>query len=112
MAVGSLIALRLLERGRRILFYQQLVIAEQARALELEKDKSDRLLLNVLPEPIVQRLRQGETTIADDYPSVTVLFADIVGFTSLAAGRSAPEVVGASWRRSRPSAMPTWSPAD
>ena len=74
MAVGSLIALRLLERGRRILFYQQLVIAEQARALELEKDKSDRLLLNVLPEPIVQRLRQGETTIADDYPSVTVLF--------------------------------------
>jgi class 3 adenylate cyclase len=92
-AAGTLLALRLLERSRRRVFHQQRVIGEQARALELEKDKSDRLLLNVLPEPIMHRLREGETSIADDYPSVTVLFADIVGFTPLASGRPAAEMV-------------------
>jgi adenylate cyclase len=94
MSVGTLVALRLLERGRRSLFHQQLVVAEQARQLELEKKKSDQLLLNVLPAPIMARLREGETTIADDYPSVTILFADIVGFTDLASHRPAAEVVG------------------
>ena len=47
--------------------------------------ESDRLLLNVLPASISARLRDGEQTIADEYPSVSVLFADIVGFTPLAA---------------------------
>lgn len=93
MAIGTLIALRLLERGRRSLFHQQLVIAKQARDLEQEKDKSDRLLVNMLPASIVARLREGETTIADDYPSVSVLFADIMGFTSLAARLSPAEVI-------------------
>ena len=92
-AAGTLLALRLLERSRRRVFFQQRVIGEQARALEIEKDKSDRLLLNVLPEPIMKRLREGETSIADDYPSVTVIFADIVGFTPLSSARPAVEMV-------------------
>lgn len=94
MSVGTLIALRLLERSRRSVFHQQRVIAGQAVELEQEKQKSDRLLLNVLPSAIVARLREGETTIADDYASVTVLFADIVGFTPLAARHPAAELVG------------------
>ena len=93
MSVGTLVALRLLERSRRRVFHQQRVIAGQAAELERQKQKSDRLLLNVLPAAIVARLRDGETTIADDYPSVTVLFGDIVGFTPLAARHPAAELV-------------------
>jgi class 3 adenylate cyclase len=93
MAVGTLVALRLLERNRRHVYYQRLVIAQQTSEIEREKEKSDRLLLNVLPASIMARLREGETTIADDYPSVTVLFSDIVGFTPLAARHPAAEVI-------------------
>jgi class 3 adenylate cyclase len=90
---GTLLALRLLEMSRRRVFIQDLVIAEQSRALEREKDASDRLLLNVLPARISSRLRQGERTIADEYPSVSILFADIIGFTPLAARLSPVEVI-------------------
>lgn len=53
--------------------------------LQIEREKSERLLLNILPEPIADRLKQGESVIADSFPDVTVLFADIVGFTKLSA---------------------------
>jgi class 3 adenylate cyclase len=51
------------------------------RALQLEQERSERLLLNVLPAPIAERLKAGEAVIADAFPEVTVLFADLVGFT-------------------------------
>ncbi|MGI8603641.1 MAG: adenylate/guanylate cyclase domain-containing protein [Verrucomicrobiales bacterium] len=51
--------------------------------IEAEREKSDRLLLNVLPRSIAERLKQGEDMIAESFSDVTVLFADIVGFTSL-----------------------------
>ncbi len=51
--------------------------------IEAEKEKSERLLLNVLPASIAERLKQGEQVIADSFQEVTVLFADIVGFTPL-----------------------------
>jgi guanylate cyclase len=55
---------------------------EKARAaLEVERDRSERLLLNVLPEPIAQRLKANSGVIAEHYDAVTVLFADLVGFT-------------------------------
>lgn len=53
---------------------------EQLRA---EKDKSEALLLNILPKTIVSRIRQGEIEIADRFADVTILFCDICGFTSL-----------------------------
>jgi class 3 adenylate cyclase len=52
--------------------------------------RSEELLLNILPPSIARRLQQGGGTIADGFPGVTVLFADIVGFTRL-AGRLPPE---------------------
>lgn len=59
------------------------IIAEQA--LRLEKNKSERLLLNILPKPIVEKLKQFEGSLAQQFPEATILFADIVGFTPLAA---------------------------
>jgi class 3 adenylate cyclase len=51
------------------------------RALALERERSERLLLNVLPAPIAQRLKQQPEVIADGYAEVSVLFADLVDFT-------------------------------
>jgi class 3 adenylate cyclase len=58
--------------------------------LNTERDRAERLLLNVLPEEVANRLKHGEATIADSFSEVTVLFADIVDFTSLSA-RISPE---------------------
>lgn len=66
--------------------------AARTEQLRLEREKSERLLRSMLPATIVDRLRRGETVIADHYPSATVLFCDLVGFTALAdrlpAGRT------------------------
>lgn len=61
--------------------------------LQAEQEKSERLLLSILPKPIADRLKRGETSIADHFPDVTVLFADLVGFTELSSHTSAPELV-------------------
>ena len=53
------------------------------RLLQAEQDRSERLLLNVLPAPIAARLKQEPGVIADALNDVTILFADIVGFTGL-----------------------------
>ncbi|NEP84278.1 MAG: adenylate/guanylate cyclase domain-containing protein, partial [Okeania sp. SIO3B3] len=59
-------------------------IAERKRAetaLRAEKAQTEHLLLNILPKPIADRLREGDDTIVDNFVDVTILFADIVGFT-------------------------------
>ncbi len=91
--IGTLIALRILERNRRQLFYQDTVIRQQRELLEVEIAKSEQLILNILPASIARRLRDGETTIADDYPAVSILFGDIVGFTPLSAKLSAHQLI-------------------
>jgi class 3 adenylate cyclase len=53
--------------------------------LQIEQAKSERLLLNILPKLIAERMKNGETNIADSYPDVTVTVADLVGFTTLSA---------------------------
>jgi class 3 adenylate cyclase len=63
------------------------------RALQAEQEKSERLLLNILPRPIAERLKQGQVTIADHFAEVTVLFADLVDFTPLSARISPKELV-------------------
>lgn len=67
---------------------------DRARAaLEMERQRSEQLLLNILPAPIAERLKDGEEVIADRAEEVTVVFADIVGFTALAAWLPPEEVV-------------------
>jgi class 3 adenylate cyclase len=58
-------------------------INEQHEQLKEEQEKSERLLLNVLPAPIAHRLKQQQSTIADGFADVTVMFADIINFTRL-----------------------------
>ena len=67
--------------------------ASALRALAVEQAKSERLLLNILPAPIAQQLKEEERTIADNFAEVTVMFADIVGFTELASQTRPIELV-------------------
>jgi class 3 adenylate cyclase len=78
-----------------VLFGAVLLLGEAVRNrrdLDLEREKSERLLLNVLPTSIATRLKQTEAVIADGFPDVTVMFADIVDFTRRSE-RIAPEQV-------------------
>ena len=89
--------------------------------------ENERLLLNILPEPIACWLREGEPLIADRFDDVTLMFADIVEFTRLSSSMSPSELVGVlnavfrafddlvelhrAWRRRRRLGTPTWRPA-
>ena len=76
-----------------VMWFYSTEIARAEDALEEEYLRSDGLLLTILPEKIATRLKSGETTIADTYPDVTVLFADIAGFTRQAAQMPARDLV-------------------
>ena len=78
-----------------VLFAALLLLGEAVRtrrALTLEQERSEGLLLNILPAPIATRLKQHEDVIADGFAEVTVLFADLVDFTRRSQ-RSSPQQV-------------------
>jgi class 3 adenylate cyclase len=60
-------------------------LAIKDELLTEQRRENDRLLLSLMPEPVVQRYREGEQTIAQDHQNVTVIFADIVGLDELSA---------------------------
>ncbi len=68
---------------------------EQAylKMIQAERKRSERLLLNILPKPIADRLKMGEEIIADNFAEVTVLFADIVDFTPLSTRISPKDLI-------------------
>ena len=70
----------------RNLSIKEELLAEQRR-------ENDRLLLSLMPEPVVQRYREGEETIAQDHQNVTVIFADIVGLDELSTELSSDELL-------------------
>ncbi|MBD1912611.1 adenylate/guanylate cyclase domain-containing protein [Leptolyngbya sp. FACHB-16] len=78
-----------------VFLYERLQRAEfrALKELEAEREKSERLLLNILPEAVAQQLKQDQRTIAEQFSEVSVLFADIVGFTEMSAGRPPVEIV-------------------
>ena len=91
--VGSFVlghALYVLLRGN---FAQREALAGQAAELARAREKSERLLLNILPGAVASQLKDGAETIADAHDDVTVLFVDICGFTKLSDGSRASEVV-------------------
>ncbi len=61
--------------------------------VRLEKERSERLLLNILPPAIAERLKRNEINIAQGHADVTVMFADIVGFTRMTEELSPVETV-------------------
>jgi PAS domain S-box-containing protein len=63
------------------------------KALELEREKSEQLLLNILPQAIAEQLKREQRSIAEHFTDVTILFADIVGFTPLSAKMQPLELV-------------------
>ena len=63
------------------------------RGLAAERERSERLLLNVLPASIVERLKREGGIIADRFPEISVLFADLAGFTPTAERLPPEEVV-------------------
>ncbi|MBX5490178.1 MAG: HAMP domain-containing protein [Chloroflexi bacterium] len=68
-------------------------IREQQAIIEAKNRENEQLLLNILPAPVAERLKDGEDPIADAFAEVTVLFADVVGFTPMAARTSPHELV-------------------
>jgi len=92
--LGARITASLDRKRLRDLERLRLVELEQEKQLlEMEREKSERLLLNILPVSIADRLKLGERTIAERYTGVTVLFADLVEFIKLANGTTAEELV-------------------
>lgn len=69
------------------------IIAREKHLLELEQAKTEQLMLNILPAPIAERLKQGEKNISGMHAEVSVLFADIVEFTRMSTQVSATELV-------------------
>ncbi len=65
----------------------------QKYTIEAQRDQADKLLYNVLPERIAEKLKQSNETIAEEFSSATVLFADIVNFTPISANFAPHEVV-------------------
>jgi class 3 adenylate cyclase len=63
------------------------------RLLMAERERSERLLRNVLPDPIAERLKETSEPIAEAHPEVTVLFADLAGFTELSEGMDPAAIV-------------------
>jgi len=84
--------------GGTIVFTLLALFAAQRRnalaALRVEQAKSESLLLNILPRSIAEKLKVETQTIADQFSSVSILFADVVDFTPLAERLPPAEVVG------------------
>ena len=62
-------------------------------SIEEEKEKNEKLLLNILPPVIAARMKENEHTIADTVENCTILFADIVGFTTMSQSLGAEKIV-------------------
>jgi class 3 adenylate cyclase/ligand-binding sensor domain-containing protein len=85
---------QLVEARTRDLMEEKEKVDKAYVLLSAEREKSEALLLNVLPAPIAERLKSGQNVIADHFDEVTVLFADIVDFTKLSARISPVILVG------------------
>ena len=90
-AIGMMLGY-ILEHTNRLNFLQRLIIEQQHRESDELRAESERLLLNILPDTVAERLKRGET-VADYYEHAAILFADIENFTPYSAKKSPGEIV-------------------
>jgi len=69
------------------------MLNHEKQLLEVEQMKTEKLMLNILPRPIAERLKRGEKNISGSYPDVSILFSDLVGFTKMSSQVSATDLV-------------------
>ena len=68
-------------------------VVQRTAELQAQTEKTEKLMLNILPKSIADRLKVGEEKISDSHTDATILFSDLVGFTKMSAGKSAEELV-------------------
>ncbi len=90
--IGALVAYQMETQSRRS-FLQRQVILEQIAAIDVERERAEQLLLNILPAPIAKRLKLDSRAVAEAFAETTVMFADMVGFTKMSARLTPEEVV-------------------
>ena len=94
VGIAALIVWLKMRQMRRYQIELEKKVEERTHDLKLEKEKSERLLLNILPAEVAKELTDHPgQTIAKKFPNITVLFTDIVGFTKMSDGMTAEEVV-------------------
>lgn len=91
--LGALFMCVLIERQMRSRFAAERTIEWQSTLIHHERQRADRLLSHMLPAPIIERLKREPGVLAESHEAVSVLFADIVGFTPLSTRLSAVTLV-------------------
>jgi adenylate cyclase len=75
-------------------YYNRAILNATQQALDKEAARSESLLLNILPKSIAERLKHSTELIADRVPEVSIVFADLVGFTEISRKMDAGQLVG------------------
>ena len=75
------------------MYYGYYIYRESETNLKKEREKSERLLLNILPVHIAELLKSGATSISERYDKVAILFSDLVGFTSYCSENTSDSIV-------------------
>ena len=83
-----------IERQRQQLEKEKNKVVENQRLLQIEKDKTEKLLRNIIPESTAEELKNKGTASARAYKTVSVIFTDFVGFTKIAERMTPMELVG------------------
>ncbi|MBX7057867.1 MAG: adenylate/guanylate cyclase domain-containing protein [Leptospirales bacterium] len=79
--------------GFGFVYYAIVTVGRVEQSLDRERSKADALLLNILPAPIAARLKESADSIAQRFEEVSVVFADLVGFTALSAAMRPEDIV-------------------
>jgi class 3 adenylate cyclase len=68
-------------------------VIERTQELQMQTEKTEKLMLNILPQSIAERLKDGDKEVSDKYQNTTILFSDLVGFTKMSSEKTPEELV-------------------